>query len=152
PFNTYGPRQSARAIIPSVLAQVLKGNREIKVGNMLPKRDLTFVTDSARAFLLAATVKDIEGETIHFGQGSAIAMDELTELCLKVTGSCARIVSVEDRLRPENSEVELLLCDSTKAKRILDWRPKIPLEEGVRQTAEYLARHLDDYRACDYVV
>jgi NAD dependent epimerase/dehydratase len=152
PFNTYGPRQSARAIIPTVLAQVLKGYPEVKIGNMLPKRDLTFVTDTARAFLLAATVKNIEGETIHFGQGTAISVGELTELCLKVTGSRAKIVSVEERLRPEKSEVGMLLCDPTKAKRILGWRPEISLEEGVRQTAEYLARHLGDYRVSDYVV
>jgi dTDP-glucose 4,6-dehydratase len=152
PFNTYGPRQSARAIIPTVLAQVLKGFPEVKIGNMLPKRDLTFVTDTARAFLLAATAKNVEGETIHFGQGSAISMVELTELCLKVTGSRAKIVSIDERLRPEKSEVGVLLCDPTKAKRILAWRPEIPLEEGIRQTVDYVANHLGDYRADDYVI
>jgi NAD dependent epimerase/dehydratase len=152
PFNTYGPRQSARAIIPTVFAQALNGYSEIKIGNPAAERDLTFVSDIARAFLLAATVKGIEGETIHFGQGSAISVNDLTALCLKVVGSQARIVTVEERLRPEKSEVGLLLCDATKAKRILGWRPEVPLEEGLRLTAEYVARNLPDYRARDYVI
>jgi dTDP-glucose 4,6-dehydratase len=152
PFNTYGPRQSARAVIPTVLAQILKGFPEIKIGNMSPKRDLTFVTDTARAFLLAATAKGVEGQTIHFGQGSAISVGELTKLCLKITGSSARIVSVKERVRPEKSEVGALLCDPTKAKNILDWCPKISLEEGVRQTAEYVSCHLGDYQVSDYVI
>ena len=119
---------------------------EIRIGNLSAKRDLTFVSDTARAFLLAATAKGIEGETIHFGHGSAISVGDLTALCLKVIGSPARIVSVEERLRPEKSEVGLLLCDPTKAKTILGWRPKVSLEEGVRRTAEYIARNLSDYR------
>ena len=152
PFNTYGPRQSARAIIPTVFAQALYGHSEIKIGNPAAKRDLTFVSDIARAFLLAATVKGIEGEIIHFGQGSAISVNDLATLCLKVVGSQARIVTVEERLRPEKSEVGLLLCDPTKAKRTLGWRPEVSLEEGLRLTAEYVARNLSDYRARDYVI
>jgi NAD dependent epimerase/dehydratase len=152
PFNTYGPRQSARAVIPAVLGQALKGKAEILVGNLTPKRDLTFVTDTARAFLLAATVKDIEGQTIHFGQGTAISIGDLIELCLKVASSSARIVSVEERLRPTKSEVELLLCNPVKANRILGWRPEVSVEEGIRLTMDYIAHNLEDYRADDYVI
>jgi dTDP-glucose 4,6-dehydratase len=152
PFNTYGPRQSARAIIPTVFAQALSGHSEIKIGNLSAERDLTFVSDTARAFLLAATAKGIEGQTIHFGQGSAVSVGDLTVLCLKVADSRARIVTVEQRLRPEKSEVGLLLCDPTKAKKILGWRPEVSLEEGLRVTAEYVARNLSDYRARDYVI
>ena len=152
PFNTYGPRQSARAIIPTVLVQALTGQAEIKLGNLLPKRDFTFVTDVARAFLLAATVKDIEGETIHFGQSEAISVSDLAELCLKVAGSRAKIISVERRMRPEKSEVGLLLCDPTKANTVLGWRPDVSLKEGVRLTAEYLVRNLGNYRVNDYVL
>jgi dTDP-glucose 4,6-dehydratase len=152
PFNTYGPRQSARAVIPTVLGQALKGNAEIRVGSLSPKRDLTFVTDTARAFLLAATVKDIEGQTIHFGQGSAISIGDLTELCLKVTASPGKIVLVKERVRPTKSEVGLLLCNPIKANRILGWRPEVSIEEGVRLTMDYLAHNLADYRVNDYVV
>jgi NAD dependent epimerase/dehydratase len=152
PFNTFGPRQSARAVIPTVLTQALNGAAEIELGNLSPKRDLTFVSDTARAFLLAATMKNIEGETIHFGQGSAVSVRELAKLCLKVTGSRAKIVSVEHRVRPEKSEVGLLLCDPTKAKKMLGWSPEVSLEKGLSLTVEYLRRNLENYRSNDYVV
>src|SRR5579864_8497428 len=117
PFNTFGPRQSARAVIPTILIQALGGGCEIELGNLEAKRDLTFVTDTARAFLLALTAPDIEGKTIHFGRGEALSICEIAALCLKVTGSQAKMVSSKRRLRPEKSEVGLLLCDSAKADR-----------------------------------
>jgi NAD dependent epimerase/dehydratase len=152
PFNTYGPRQSARAVIPTVLAQALKGAKEIKLGNLTPQRDLTFVTDTARAFVLAATASGIEGETIHFGQGSAVSVRALAELCLEVAGRAATLVSVEQRSRPEKSEVGLLLSDSSKAKKLLGWSPKVALVDGLRATAEYVRAHLDYYRQEGYVI
>jgi NAD dependent epimerase/dehydratase len=152
PFNTYGPRQSARAIIPTVLTQALNGAETIELGNLKPKRDLTFVEDSARAFLLAATVKGIEGETIHFGQGSTVTIGTLARRCIKVTGSKAKIVSVQQRVRPPKSEVELLICNPAKAKKLLGWQPEVELEEGLRRTAEFLRNHLTDYRVQDYNV
>jgi dTDP-glucose 4,6-dehydratase len=152
PFNTYGPRQSARAIIPTVLTQAFKGAKEIELGNLAPQRDLTFVTDTARAFLLAATAKGIEGETIHFGQGSAISVRELAKLCLEVAGRTATIVSVSHRSRPEKSEVGLLVSDSSRAKKLLGWSPEITLVDGLRATAEYVRAHLDYYDAGGYVI
>jgi NAD dependent epimerase/dehydratase len=152
PFNTYGPRQSARAIIPTVLAQALKGAKEIELGNLAPRRDLTFVSDTARAFLLAATASGIEGETIHFGQGSAISIQELAELCLEAAGRTATLASVEHRLRPEKSEVGLLVSDSTKAKKLLGWSPEVALADGLRATAEYVRAHLDYYDPGGYVI
>jgi NAD dependent epimerase/dehydratase len=152
PFNTYGPRQSGRAIIPAVLAQALSGASKVEVGDVRPKRDLTFVGDSVRAFLLAAFAKGIEGETIHFGQGSAMTVGELAKLCLKVVGSRAKIVSVRRRVRPEKSEVGLLLCNPSKAKSILGWKPEVSLDEGLQLTADYVKGHLAEYRVKDYVV
>jgi len=152
PFNTFGPRQSARAVIPTILAQTLSGADEIELGSLFPKRDLTFVSDTARAFLLAATVKNIEGETIHFGQGAAVTVEELAALCLNVTGSHAKIVSAEHRHRPEKSEVELLLCNPAKAQKLLAWQPEVSLRQGVVVTAEYIRRNLDTYRVSDYVI
>ena len=142
PFNTYGPRQSTRAIIPTILTQALSGVDRIELGSLAPKRDLTFVADTARAFCLAATTPGIEGETIHFGQGSAVSMGELAEQCLVVAGSSANVVSVSERQRPEKSEVGLLLCDPAKAARLLGWRAQVPLFEGLSRTAEYLRRHV----------
>ena len=152
PFNTFGPRQSARAIIPTVLTQALRGATEIELGNLKPKRDLTYVTDTARAFVLAATARGIEGETIHFGRGAAVSIGELAKLSLKVVGSTAKLVSVRERQRPENSEVGLLLCNPAKAKKLLGWQPEISLEDGLKSTAEYLREHLGDYRTKEYTV
>jgi NAD dependent epimerase/dehydratase len=152
PFNTFGPRQSARAVIPTVLVQALGGAREIELGNLEAKRDLTFVTDTARAYLLALVAPDIEGETIHFGQGEAISIGEIAALCLKVAGSQAKIVSAERRLRPEKSEVGLLLCDPTRARALLGWTPQVSFENGIALTADYVGRHLSDYRVGDYTI
>ena len=152
PFNTYGPRQSARAVIPTVLAQAFKGAKKIELGNLTPQRDLTFVTDTARAFVLAATASGIEGETIHFGQGSAISVRELAELCLEVADRTAKLATVEHRSRPEKSEVGLLVSDSSKAKKLLGWSPEVSLVDGLRATAEYVRAHLDYYDAGGYVI
>ena len=152
PFNTYGPRQSARAVIPTVLAQAFKGAEKIELGNLAPQRDLTFVTDTARAFVLAATASGIEGETIHFGRGSAVSVRELAELCLRVAGRTATLASVEQRSRPEKSEVGLLVSDSSKAKELLGWAPEVALTDGLRATAEYVRAHLDYYDAGGYVI
>jgi len=140
PFNTYGPRQSARAIIPTVLTQALGGASEIELGSLTPRRDLTYVADTARAFFLAATASGIEGETIHFGQGTAVAIADVAKACLAAVGSTGRIASVDARKRPDKSEVDHLLCNAAKAHRLLGWTPRVGLEEGIRLTAEHLKR------------
>ena len=152
PFNTFGPRQSARAIIPTVMTQALAGASEIRLGNLTPKRDLTYVDDTVSAFLLAAAARGIEGQTIHFGQGSAISVGDLARLCLQAVGSSAQIVTDPGRSRPPKSEVGLLLCDASKARRLLGWAPKVAIDEGLRSTAAYLREHLDRYRPEAYIV
>ena len=152
PFNTYGPRQSARAVIPTILSQALSGEKQIHLGSLEPQRDLTFVEDTARAFLLAAEAKGIEGETIHFGQGEAISVGDLAQRCLEIVGSSARIVTQEKRRRPEKSEVELLLCDASKANSLLEWSPQVSLDEGLRRTADYIRKNMNEYRMKGYVV
>jgi NAD dependent epimerase/dehydratase len=152
PFNTYGPRQSARAFIPTVLSQALRGCKKIQLGNIGTRRDLTFVLDTAAAFLLAARAKGIEGDTIHFGQGKANSMEEIARLCLKVVGSDAEIISVADRMRPEKSEVQLLLCDASLAKARIGWAPNISLEEGVARTASFIERNMSDYCTNGYAI
>jgi NAD dependent epimerase/dehydratase len=152
PFNTFGPRQSARAVIPTILIQALGGGRDIELGNLDARRDLTFVTDTARAYLLALTAPDIEGKTIHFGQGEAFSIGEIAAVCLKIAGSQATIVSSKRRLRPEKSEVDLLLCDSTRAHALLGWTPQVSLESGITMTAEYIRARLSQYRPCDYTI
>jgi NAD dependent epimerase/dehydratase len=152
PFNTFGPRQSARAVIPTVLVQALSGAQEIELGNLEPKRDLTFVTDTARAYLLALGAAGIEGETIHFGQGKAWSIEDVALACLKATGSEAKIVLDERRVRPQKSEVHLLVCDATKARLLLGWQPEVSFEEGISRTADYLAQQLPVYRTREYTV
>lgn len=152
PFNTYGPRQSARAIIPTVLTQALTGANEIRLGNLTPRRDLTFVADTVRAFVLAVDAPGIEGQVIHFGQGTSVSIEELAALCLKAVGSSARIVADEQRQRPDKSEVELLLCDPTRARELLGWSPSVSLQDGLRITAEYLRTNLAAYDPRRYAI
>jgi len=152
PFNVYGPRQSARAVIPTVITQALRGAGEIRLGNLAPRRDLTFVEDAARAFMLAAQTPSIEGETIHFGQGQDFSVGEIARRCLAAAGSDARIVSVAERRRPEKSEVGLLVCYPSRARRLLGWEPAVGLDEGLQRTADYLRAHLEHYRPEEYVL
>jgi NAD dependent epimerase/dehydratase len=152
PFNTYGPRQSARAVIPTILTQALSGAREIQLGNLEPQRDLTFVEDTARAFVLAARAPKIEGQVIHFGQGKAIRVGDLAARCLEVVGSSARIVAMSERQRPEKSEVGLLLCDPSRARELLGWTPRVSLDEGLRRTADYIRSHLSAYPRSGYTI
>ena len=119
---------------------------------MEAKRDLTFVTDTARAFLLALTAPEIEGKTIHFGRGEAFSICEIAALCLKVAGSQAKIASSKRRLRPEKSEVGLLLCDSARAQALLGWTPQVSLESGIALTADYIRPRLSQYRPRDYTI
>lgn len=152
PFNTYGPRQSARAVIPTVISQALAGAREIRLGNLKPKRDLTFVSDAVRAFVTAVDAEGIDGEVIHFGQGKAITIGELAMKCIEASGSQAIVVADPDRHRPDKSEVGLLLCDPAKAQGLLNWRPEVSLDEGLATVAEYIRAHMNEYRSEDYVV
>lgn len=152
PFNTYGPRQSQRAIIPTILAQCLAGLSEVRVGSLTPTRDLTYVEDTARAFALAAEAGGVEGETIHFGSGEAHTIEAIARRCLAAAGSQAALVSDPARVRPEKSEVGCLLCDASKARRLLGWTPQVTLDEGLRRTAEYIRQFPELYRPGTYGV
>lgn len=152
PFNTFGPRQSARAIIPTVLTQAISGVTEIQLGSLDPQRDLTFVSDTAEGFRLAVETPGIEGQTIHFGSGKAVTIGDLAQRCLDVVGSSAKIVSANDRIRPAKSEVGLLLCNPEKANTLLGWKPQVTLDEGLARTADYLQRNLAAYDPLRYTV
>jgi nucleoside-diphosphate-sugar epimerase len=150
PFNTYGPRQSARAILPTILSQILSGQKTITLGNLAPRRDLTYVTDTARAFLAVLERKGIEGETIHFGQGSAVSVQELADVCCRILKKRCRVVTADRRVRPVKSEVDLLLCDPSKSRERLGWSPRVDLDEGVRRTAAYIEENMGAYRPGEY--
>jgi NAD dependent epimerase/dehydratase len=152
PFNTYGPRQSMRAIIPTLLCQMLEGATEIKVGNLSPRRDLTFVSDTVDGFVKAAEANGAEGRTIQLGTGRAESIQKIFELCGSISGSKAVAVSEAERIRPDKSEVQVLLSDPSYAKKSLNWRPNVALEQGIAQTCEWLRANSRYYQRTGYQV
>jgi len=152
PFNTYGPRQSTRAVIPTILAQLQAGATEIHLGAVSPKRDFNFVTDTAAGFVALADCDAALGRATNIGSGREISIGDLVELCCEITGQAATVVTDEDRLRPEGSEVDRLLCDYSVAERIADWRPEVSLEEGLARTAEWVETHLADLATSGYQI
>lgn len=152
PFNTYGPRQSARAVIPTILSQMLSGRTQIALGSTAPKRDLTFVSDTVAGFLAAATQPGIEGQTIQLGTGRTESVLELFEAARRVTGVDATIVESPERFRPDASEVMILQSDPSNAFAKLGWKAAVTLEEGLARTAEWMRSHLHAYRPAEYAV
>jgi len=151
PFNTYGPRQSARAVIPTIITQALTSDT-IQLGSLDPVRDFTFVTDTARAFILAAEKDGAVGKVVHTGSGIGISIGELARRILDQVNPKARIISGEERVRPEKSEVMRLVCDSRRAWEELGWRPEIPIDEGLSRTIAWIRDNLDIYKAGRYTV
>jgi dTDP-glucose 4,6-dehydratase len=151
PFNTYGMRQSARALIPAVVSQVLRADGIVKLGNLYPRRDLTFVEDTVRGFV-AIAAGDFLGEAVHIGSGQSTSVGELVERVAKLTGRKVSIVQQEVRCRPKASEVDLLLCDNSKICSRTAWQPVIPLEEGLRRTIVWIENHGSGMRPEAYSV
>ncbi|MSP90552.1 MAG: NAD-dependent epimerase/dehydratase family protein [Myxococcales bacterium] len=152
PFNTYGPRQSARAIIPTVLAQVLGGATELRVGNLAPRRDLNFVEDTVAGFLGIATCSAALGEVVNVGSGKTISVGDLVQRVFAVTGRTLPIVQHGERMRPEASEVMLLQAATDKAQRLFGYAPAVGLDEGLRRTAIDVEANLGRYRMGVFVV
>jgi UDP-glucose 4-epimerase len=152
PFNTYGPRQSARAIIPTVLTQLLAGATELKVGSLEPQRDLNFVADTVAGFLGIAACDAALGQVTNVGNGKTQSIGEVVELCMQVTGRRVAVVQEQARVRPEASEVTLLLADTRKAQALFGYAPTVSLAEGLARTAAWLEQNLHRYRAGTYAV
>lgn len=138
PFNTYGPRQSARAVIPTIISQLMSGITEIELGSLLPTRDFVYVKDTAEAFVAIAKSDRVVGEEINIATGKEISIGEMAEGLKKLLNPAAVITCAEERLRPEKSEVERLLGCNKKIMSLTDWRPKFTLEEGLAATVEWL--------------
>jgi NAD dependent epimerase/dehydratase len=152
PFNTYGPRQSARAVIPTILSQLHAGASEIKLGSTTPTRDFNYVDDTARGFIAVAESDRALGHVVNIGSGREISIGDLAELLVAVSGKDAKVASDESRVRPDNSEVERLLCDNTRAREWCGWEPEVPLEEGLRRTSDWVRDHLDRLEAKTYQI
>ncbi|MCX4819458.1 SDR family NAD(P)-dependent oxidoreductase [Streptomyces sp. NBC_01142] len=152
PFNTYGPRQSARAVIPTILAQLHAGAREIKLGSLTPTRDFTYVTDTARGFLAMAECDRAIGEAVNLGTGREIAIGELAQALIAASGRKAEVVVDPARLRPTGSEVERLLSDNSRAREWAGWEPEVSLEEGLKNTSAWIEQNLHLFATDRYQV
>ena len=151
PFNTYGPRQSARAVIPTIVTQVLNQN-VVHLGNLDAQRDFTYVSDTIEGFLCAARTTGIEGETINLGVGSAIRIGELVEEIIYLIGKPVEIKVDSERLRPQKSEVQRLCSNNRLARERLGWTPRVNLREGLSKTIEWISEHLNLYRSQQYQI
>lgn len=151
PFNTYGPRQSARAIIPATITQALTRDK-VFLGAMHPTRDFLFVGDTVEGFMRIALTPGIEGRTYHIGTGTEVSIGDLADRIVALTGRKVSISFDATRIRPHSSEVERLLADAARARADLGWEPKSRLDDGLRQTIEWVAEHLAAYRPDIYHV
>lgn len=152
PFNTYGPRQSARAVIPTIISQLAAGADTLKLGAVAPVRDFNFVADTVAGFLAVAESPKSAGGVFNLGSGRGISVGDTAALVMKLMGRKAGIAADKQRLRPGKSEVLKLLCDNSKARKVLGWRPRYSLEEGLALTIDYVRRHPERYKAHLYNV
>ncbi|MDJ1138398.1 SDR family NAD(P)-dependent oxidoreductase [Streptomyces iconiensis] len=150
PFNTYGPRQSARAVIPAILAQLHSGAREIKLGSLTPTRDFTYVTDTAAGFLALAESPAAVGEVVNLGSGREISVGDLATELISVSECEADIVLDDARVRPTSSEVTRLLSDNSRARTLSGWTPQVPLREGLMATSIWVAANLHLFTPARY--
>jgi nucleoside-diphosphate-sugar epimerase len=145
PFNTYGPRQSARAVIPTIISQGLTGDT-IRLGSLTPVRDLNYVSDTVAGFLKVAESDQAIGQVINVGSGKSVSIGQLAHTIIALMGGGKKIICEEQRVRPEASEVMELLCNYHKAEALLGWQPKISLEEGLSRTIVFIQDNLDRYK------
>lgn len=152
PFNTYGPRQSARAIIPTVITQILAGRREIALGNLTPTRDLTYVTDTAKAFLAIAHTSATIGKTVNIGMNEEISIGDLVQLIAQRMNKKVKISTETQRRRGKATEVERLKCDNSQIIQLTGWRPTYTLSDGIDENIAWLKKHQYMYKADIYNV
>ena len=151
PFNTYGPRQSTRAIIPSLITQALTSDT-VRIGNLDTRRDLTYVSDTVQGFLRIAQVEGIEGETFNLGTGQEVSIAELAREIFALMGKSPRLDVEPARLRPQKSEVQRLLSDNRHAQQLLKWSPKVSLREGLLKTIAWISDNLSLYQTGIYQI
>jgi dTDP-glucose 4,6-dehydratase len=150
PFNTYGPRQSARAVIPTIITQLLAGKEEIELGSLTPTRDFNYVKDTANGFIEIAKSDKTIGEEINIATQQEISIGNLANVIISQINTKARIICEEERLRPEKSEVNRLLGSNTKIKELTNWEPRYTFEQGIQETIEWMRTNLDKYKTNIY--
>jgi dTDP-glucose 4,6-dehydratase len=149
PFNTYGPRQSTRAVIPTIITQLLAGDT-LKLGNLETTRDFTYIDDTVDGFIKAAQAEGVEGRTFNLGTGDEISVGELSQKIMQIAGKQARVVQDAKRLRPADSEVMRLVSDNSLARESIGWTPRTTLDLGLARTVEWIRSHLDLYKVGKY--
>ncbi|MCJ7483452.1 MAG: SDR family NAD(P)-dependent oxidoreductase [Thermodesulfovibrionales bacterium] len=147
PFNTFGPRQSARAVIPNLIIQMLKGEKKLRVGNLTPTRDFTYVEDTVAGFIEIAACEKLIGEVTNIGMGNEISIEDLAKMIAAVLGVDVPFAVETQRVRPEASEVERLLCDNAKIKVNTDWQPRFTLEAGIEKTIAWIKGNLAIFKS-----
>jgi dTDP-glucose 4,6-dehydratase len=152
PFNTFGPRQTARAVIPTIASQLLSGASELRIGALSPTRDFNYVADTVAAFLALAVCPEAEGQVVNIGTGEEWSIEATAKLLMDISGRTVPITSEEARTRPPGSEVNRLLADATKMRRLTGWKPETSFAAGLSQTAEWIARNLEHFRPHAYAV
>ena len=152
PFNTYGPRQSGRAIIPTIITQLLAGQTEIKLGSLTPTRDFNYVKDTANGFMTIADCDAAIGQELNIATGVEHSIGDLANELIAQINPNAKIVCEAERLRPEKSEVNRLLGDSTKLRNLTGWAPQYTFEQGLAATIEFLRGNLDQYKVGQYIL
>ena len=150
PFNTYGPRQSARAVIPTIITQLLSGKEQIKLGSLDPTRDFNYVKDTVNGFIEISKSNKTIGEEINIATQKEISIGQLAEELIRQINPNARIVCDNQRIRPEKSEVERLLGSNKKIMELTNWRPQYTFEEGIAETIEWMRLNLDSYKVDIY--
>lgn len=150
PFNTYGPRQSGRAVIPTIITQLLSGAKEIKLGSLTPTRDFNYVKDTAAGFMAIADCQAAVGQEINIATGKEISIGDLANELIRQINPEAKIVCEEERLRPEKSEVNRLLGDATKLRQMTGWQPAYTFEQGLAETIAWIREHMDAFRTGVY--
>lgn len=151
PFNTFGPFQSARAIVPTIVSQALAGG-PVRLGSLHPRRDLTFVADTVAGFLAAAESPDAVGRTIQLGTGVDVSVGDLVDLVAEVLGRELEVETEAERIRPAKSEVQRLVSDPSLARTLTGWEPRVDLREGLRRTVEWIDANSDRFRTDHYVI
>ena len=151
PFNTYGPRQSTRAVIPTIITQALTSDT-ISLGSLAPVRDLTYVADTVQGFIQFAESKKTVGKTINTGSGRGVTIGELADMIIAQVNPKARVVTDHNRVRPKNSEVMKLVCDNRLARDLAGWEPKVSLKEGIGMTVDWIKEHVGSYKTGIYAV
>ncbi len=152
PFNTYGPRQSARAVIPTIISQLLAGKEEIRLGSLSPTRDFNYVKDTAAGFLAIAESPHTVGQEINIATGQEISIGKLAETIIRQVNPQARIICDEQRLRPEKSEVNRLLGSNARLKELTDWQQRYTFEQGIAETIAWMRENMGRYKADIYAL